>query len=84
MYNLGCSQYLKYDGGALYSIQDLQLLGFVDLFCEMDCWANAAQRAYLQKHLLMPTDNPEHQRLVSVLLQPCSTCHRIILAKLSS
>jgi len=48
----------KSDRGALNRIQDLQLLVFVDLFCEMDHQAIDTQMVYLQVHLLMPADDP--------------------------
>ena len=78
---LGCIQYHISDGEGLLRIQNLPLLMFVDLFGEMDRPTIDTQMAYLQECLLMPTDNPELQWLVSKLLQPVSTCHRLILAK---
>jgi len=74
----------KSDRGALNRIQDLQLLMFADLFWEMDHWAIDTQMVYLQVHLPMPADDPGLQSLVSKLLQPSSTCDRIILAMESS
>jgi len=71
------------DGGALNRIQDLQLLVFADLLWDMDHWAIDTQMVYLQVHLVMPADNHGLQSLVSKLLQPLSTCHQILLAKIS-
>ena len=56
----------------------------MDLYWEMDCRATDTQMASLKEHLLMPADDPEHQWLGSKCLQPSSTCHQIIFAKVSS
>jgi len=71
----------KSDRGALNRIQDSQFLVFADLVCEMDHQAIDTQMVYLEVHLLMPTDNPGLQSLVSKHLQPSSTCHWILFAK---
>jgi len=81
---LGVVNFRKSDRGALQRIQDFQLLVFADLFCEMNHQAINTQMVYLQVHLVMPTDNPGLQSLVSKLLQQSSTCHRIIMAMESS
>jgi len=84
VYILGHSQYGKSHTGALNRIHDFQYLVFQDLFWEMYRQAIDTVMVYVQKHLPMPTDDPERQSPVSKHCQPSSTGYRIILAKLSS
>jgi len=78
---LGVVNIRKTDRGSINRIQDLHLLVYADLFWEIDHRAINTQTVYLQVHPLMPANDPGLQSLLSKLLQPSRTCHRMILAK---